>query len=76
MDELYAHNDVELFDLQKDPDEMHNLAMDRAKHGELILAMNKKLNNLIKAEIGEDIGQELPQGDHQSWYITSEQTRH
>ncbi|MCG2679139.1 MAG: sulfatase-like hydrolase/transferase [Kiritimatiellae bacterium] len=76
MDELYAYNDVELFDLQKDPDEMHNLAMDRTKNGALILAMNKKLNNLISAEIGEDIGQELPQGDHPSWYVTSEQTRH
>ncbi len=77
LDELYKYNDVELFDLQQDPGEMHNLAMDRAKNVKLILAMNKKLNDLISAEIGDDIGQELPtKGEHASWQVTLEQTRH
>jgi arylsulfatase len=40
IEELFANNDVELFDLQADPDEIQNLAMDRRKNADLLLAMN------------------------------------
>ena len=33
-----------MFDLKSDPFEMNNLAIDRKKYGDLILAMNNKLN--------------------------------
>jgi arylsulfatase len=54
--ELFANNDVALYDLQMDPEEMNNLA-DQANPGydeELLDMMNAKLNALIEAEIGED----------------------
>ena len=60
LDELYASNDVELFDLETDPQEMINLAADKATHADLILAMNAKLEAAIKAEIGADDGREMP----------------
>jgi len=58
IDELYANNDVELFDLSADPDEMVNLAADKETNADLIMALNKKLNELIAAEIGVDNGKE------------------
>ena len=61
----------ELFDLQRDPHELDNLAMDRKKNGELILAMNAKLNKLIDAEVGEDAGQMLPGGVDGGWVATN-----
>ncbi len=70
MESLFKLNDVELFDLQRDPDELDNLAMDRKKNGELLLAMNAKLNKLIDAEVGEDIGQMLPGGVDGGWVAT------
>ena len=36
MEALLAKNDLELYDLKEDPDEMRNLAMDPVKHGELL----------------------------------------
>jgi arylsulfatase len=60
LNELYANNDVELFDLQADPREMTNLAADKEVHGDLILAMSAKLEAAIKAEIGADNGREMP----------------
>ena len=70
MEALFQLNDVELFDLAQDPNEVANLAMDRAKHGELLLAMNAKLNRLIDAEVGEDVGQMLPGGVDGGWVAT------
>ena len=70
MEELLRYNDLELFDLQEDPDEVHNLAVDPEANGELILAMNAKLNALIDEEVGEDIGQMLPQVEGVNWAIT------
>ena len=72
LEQLFERNDVELFDLQTDPDEMNNLALDRTKNGEVLLAMNDKLNALIEDEVGEDIGQMLPGDDPQRWRLTSE----
>jgi arylsulfatase len=69
MDELYKWNDVELFDLKTDPDEMVNLATDRAANQELILKMLSKLEAIIKAEIGVDDGRELPNIPLVSWTI-------
>ena len=56
VDELLANNDVALYDLQNDPEEMNNLAnRDNPDFDEELLAtMNAKLNALITAEIGED----------------------
>jgi hypothetical protein len=70
MESLFRLNDVELFDLARDPHEMVNLALDRTRHGELLLAMNDKLNRLIDAEVGEDVGQMLPGGVDGDWVAT------
>jgi len=61
---------VELFDLQADPNEMDNLAMSPAKNADLLSAMNAKLNRLIDAEVGEDVGQMLPGGVDAGWIAT------
>jgi arylsulfatase len=54
--ELQADNDIALYDLLLDPEEMDNLAdPNHPKYSEQLLsAMNQKLNDLIAAEIGED----------------------
>ena len=70
LEALFRLNDVELFDLERDPNEVTNLAVDRAKHADLLLAMNDKLNRLIDAEVGEDIGQVLPGGVDGGWVTT------
>jgi arylsulfatase len=56
VNELQADNDVALYDLLLDPEEMDNLAdPNHPKYSEQLLsAMNQKLNDLIAAEIGED----------------------
>jgi arylsulfatase len=70
MEALLQLNDLELFDLQADPHELSNLALDLKKHGDLIAAMNAKLNKLIDAEVGEDAGQMLPEGVDGGWVAT------
>ncbi len=55
------------FDLETDPDEMKNLAADRPRHGDLLVAMNGKLNKLVETEVGEDIGQMMPKGKDANW---------
>ena len=69
LDELYAHNDLELYDRQNDPHETTNLAADRAANGELVLEMSAKLENMIAAEIGVDDGRELPDVDGIDWVL-------
>lgn len=56
LDELHKHNDIGLYDLKVDPDEMNNLAnQDNPDYSEaLLIKMNQKLNALIQEEIGED----------------------
>ena len=60
MEELLAKNDLEVYDLQTDPDEMKNLALDLKKNGELILALNQATNERIADEVGVDDGSSLP----------------
>jgi arylsulfatase len=71
VDELFKLNDVELFDLENDPLERNNLALERDKHRQLIEAMNAKLNALIESEVGADLGQMLPGGIDGGWVATS-----
>jgi arylsulfatase len=71
LEALFALNDVELFDLERDPLERDNLALDRNRNGELLAAMNAKLNALVEQEVGEDVGQMLPGGVDGGWVATS-----
>jgi arylsulfatase A-like enzyme len=65
---LVADNDLEAYDLQEDPQEIHNLAQDsRAK--DLIMALNASLNTRIDEEVGVDDGKFLPLLDGR-WYPT------
>ena len=57
--DLYKHNDVELYDLLSDKEELHNLALDKEANAALIEDMNRQLNALIAAEIGNDDGSEM-----------------
>jgi arylsulfatase len=72
IEELYRVNDVELFDTETDPNEMVNLAADRERYGDLVLAMNEKLTRLIDAEVGPDNGAMLPGGADAGWEVTAE----
>ncbi len=67
LDDLRAKNDLELYDLQADPDEVVNLATDFDTNRDLIARMNAKLNALIAAEIGVDDGSFLPFKDFIDW---------
>lgn len=58
---LLANNDIELFDLKTDPDEMQNLGADPQSHRALILRMNDLLNRMIAREVGKNDGSFLPQ---------------
>jgi arylsulfatase A-like enzyme len=66
---LFEYNDVELYDLENDPNEMQNLAVDRRENAELLLAMNQKLNDVITAEVGIDDGSFLPENEA-GWVVT------
>ena len=50
----------ELFDLQDDPQERNNLALDPKWNEALILRMNTLLNELMAREVGVNDGQFLP----------------
>jgi arylsulfatase A-like enzyme len=56
VQQLLADNDVALYDLQSDPEEMDNLANPaHPRYDEALLStMNQKLNALIAEEIGDD----------------------
>lgn len=71
LEELYKSNDLELFDLETNPDETVNLATDREKHKDLIAAMSDKLEAAIKNEIGVDNGREMPEVPKVKWYMES-----
>jgi len=63
LEDIFKYNDVQLFDLQNDPDEAINLALNPEKNKDLILKMNALLNTLMAEEIGEEDndGDFLPQ---------------
>lgn len=59
IDALFASNDVQLFNLNDDPQEVHNLATDRVANRDLIIRMNDLMNSTISSEIGSDDGAEV-----------------
>jgi len=69
LDEILRYNEIELFDLENDPDENNNLALNPEQHQLLIEELNAKMNALIQAEIGEDVGQMLPLSGPVNWSI-------
>jgi arylsulfatase len=54
IDALFAHNDVLLYDRTSDPGELTNLATDPA-HRAVVEDYNRKLEDLITSEIGNDL---------------------
>ncbi len=60
LDQIFKYNDVQLFDLSEDPDELHNLALERDKYKDTILRMNALLNELMAREVGKNDGTFLP----------------
>jgi len=71
IEQLFNNNDVELYDLVNDPFELQNLAVNINEYGEAIVMMNEKLNVLIEAEVGQDVGQMLPAQDGANWTLSS-----
>jgi arylsulfatase len=59
LEEIFKNNDVQLFDLQNDPEEMHNLVLEPDKNHATILRMNQLLNDLIAKEVGTNDGRFL-----------------
>lgn len=68
-EELLAMNDLELYDLDNDPDEMNNLAREPEQYRDLIMGMNQLLNVRYRLEIGEDDGRFLPHSETQNWHM-------
>jgi len=60
LQEILGNNELELFDLEADPDEVDNLAVDSEKYAELIVRMNELMNRYIAAEVGVNDGSFLP----------------
>jgi arylsulfatase A-like enzyme len=56
LEEILGKNDVQLFDLANDPEEMRNLALDPETNRTTILRMNELLNELITKEVGVNDG--------------------
>ena len=69
--QLREYNDVELFDLAEDPNEMTNLAAQGRDHDHLLAELTDKMNRLSSQEIGaaED-GSYLPPVPGMDWSIT------
>jgi len=61
LEEILRNNDVQLFDLQSDPAEMHNMVLESEKNRATILRMNQLLNDLMAKEVGVNDGRFLPQ---------------
>jgi arylsulfatase len=61
LEQIFRYNDVQLFDLKNDPDEMQNLALDRENNKETILRLNALLNDLMAREVGVNDGKFLPE---------------
>jgi len=69
LDDLLARNDLELYNLDADPDEADNLAADPQTSSDDILRMNELLNRLLDDEVGVDDGSFLPVGDQKPWEV-------
>jgi arylsulfatase len=69
MEQILEYNDIELYDLQADPHEMRNLAVNTEANGDLLLTMNQKLTDVISTEVGDDDGSFLPE-NKSGWAIT------
>ncbi|HEX9258428.1 MAG TPA: sulfatase-like hydrolase/transferase, partial [Acidimicrobiales bacterium] len=54
VDHLFSDNDVVLYDRLNDPDEMVNLAAEQ-EHRDLVARCSQKLEDLITAELGQDL---------------------
>jgi len=61
LEEILGNNDEQLFDLQSDPEEMRNLALEPETNRDTILRMNGLLNDLIAKEVGVNDGRFLAQ---------------
>ncbi len=61
LEDVLKHNDVELFDLEQDPHEMTNLAVNAEQNKDVLMRMNALLNKLIAHEVGDNNGQFLPE---------------
>ena len=70
LEMLYTTNDLELFDLRIDPQEVNNLASQKSANKDLIVSMNNKMNQRITSEIGNDDGRELPNIPGIDWQLT------
>ena len=60
LEQLFKYNDVQLFDLANDPEEMHNLALEPETNRATILRMNHLLNYLMAKEVGVNDARFLP----------------
>jgi arylsulfatase len=69
LEEITAHNDIELFDLAADPDEATDLAVDPDAAADDIVRMNGLMNRLIDDEVGVDDGSFLPAPDEVPWHV-------
>jgi hypothetical protein len=58
--DILKYNDVQLFDLQTDPNETQNLALNPEKNKDLILRLNHLLNTMMNEEVGTNNGDFLP----------------
>jgi arylsulfatase len=61
FDDIYAKNDLELYDLEADTEEIDNLALKGEHNRALILSMNELMNDLIAQEVGVNDGSFLPE---------------
>ncbi|HJV03583.1 MAG TPA: sulfatase-like hydrolase/transferase [Burkholderiaceae bacterium] len=59
-DTLLAHNELELYDTRRDPDELDNLAAQPEQHKDLLLSLAARTNALVDLEVGADDGSEFP----------------
>jgi arylsulfatase len=60
LDQLFKHNDLQIFDLKTDPNEMTNLALEQEKNKDTITRLNTLLNELMAREVGVNNGSFLP----------------
>ena len=66
-EDLVAKNDLEVYDLQEDPQEARNLAQEGRAKADLMLALNETWNWRIDEEVGVDDRRFLPLR-HGFWY--------